>query len=101
MPGMPIGLNLDKAGTTAGANLGHDGLQPLQQRITIVAVDLLNRHPKSRHAFCEKRDSLTAFDRGMSRVLVVFANNQKRKPVQGGKIEHLVEDALVEYTVAY
>src|SRR5262249_15417266 len=99
MTAVPICCNLDAAWTFAGANLGDDAFQRLKQEQDVVSIVLLEGYSECLRALGQFGHRLTLLDRRVRGVFIVFADDEKRKPMKRREVEDFVGDTLVEDSV--
>ncbi len=68
----PIGCDLDAARTFAGADLGNDALEHLQQEHGVVSIVLLERYSERLRALGKLGDRLALLDRAYARRICCF-----------------------------
>src|SRR5262249_57701749 len=90
MTAEPIRCNLDAAWTFAGANLGDDAFQRLKQEQDVVSIVLLEGYSECLRALGQFGHRLTLLDRRVRGVFIVFADDEKRKPMKRRAVQHFV-----------
>src|SRR5215510_4944863 len=99
MTAEPIRCDLDAAWTFAGANLRSNAFQRLKQEQDVISIVLLEGYSERLRALGKFAHRLTLLDWRVRGVFVVFADDEKRKPMKRREVEDFVGDTLVEDAV--